>query len=524
MARTLRDVRLTRRSLLAGAAAGAGWLVAGGARAAPRIREAGFGCGVASGVPGGHGITVWTRVDGQERDGRLWLEVARDPGFSRVVHRREVDARAADDFTVHATLRGQYLKPGEEYHYRFHTRDSHSPPGRLRTLRPPDSREPVRIAFWSCQAWSAGYYAAHADMARDGDLDLVVGLGDYVYEATGDAGPRQDTIGPDQSAQTLDEYRAKYRLYRSDADLRAMHAAHPYMGVWDDHEVESSYYGMEGGNVQGRARRVPFPARRANGYRAFFEHMPFARFASRPDRIHRNLRLGAHAELFLLDLHQHADPLACRDQPTVGPTTVGPCAARHDRNRSLMGQPQRAWLLRELRRSRATWKVLGSSMMMMGLMAGPDQPFNLSQWDGWAGERAVLMEHLLANRIQDVLVVSGDIHTFFAGQVTTTGESDGRPAAVEVIGSSISSSGIPEGLARGADPATVATVTERVSVTNPHIRWSEQTRRGYAVLELARDEARIELRAVADAHRPSSPVSTLQRLRVARGVPDVELV
>src|SRR5882757_2274428 len=156
--------RLTRRRLLQGAVGGALTITAGDALAlakphrGPRnIRHGSFGSGVAAGLPGTRSIVLWTRVDGIERGGTLWLELARDPEFRHLITKRPVRSRASKDFTVHAPVRG--LRPGREYYYRFHTRRSGSPVGRFRTLRPPDSREPLRLAFWSCQAWQAGYYA-----------------------------------------------------------------------------------------------------------------------------------------------------------------------------------------------------------------------------------------------------------------------------------------------------------------------------------------------------------------------------
>lgn len=520
---------MTRRSLLAGAAAGAGWLaIPKRARAASRaIGDGDFAHGVAAGDPSTHSISLWTRVSGLEGDGVVGLEIARDADFRHVVHHRRAGAPAARDFTVHHRLNHEpVLRPGEQYFYRFFTRASDSPVGRFRTLRPADSREPLRIAFWSCQNWQSGHYAAHADIAADDSLDLVVGLGDYIYEAASDPGPRQDTIGPDASAQTLDEYRAKYRLYKSDASLRAMHHAHAYSGVWDDHEVESSYYGHNPGNAQGRGRRVTFHQRRANGQRAFLEYMPFRRNHHDPARIYRRIRVGANAELFLCDLHQYAGALPCTGNPMAGPTTLGPCPERDEAGRSLLGDAQRAWLKRGLAGSSARWKLIANSMMMMGLDYAPGNSFNYSQWDGWPVERRELMRHILDRGIDDVVVVSGDIHTFFAGQVTTTGDITGTPAAVELIASSISSHGIPEGLAgvTGLPPGLLAGVTTNLPLINPHIRYNEQTRRGYAVLECHPGELLAEFRAVANQNDPASAVSTLKRFRVASGTPDVQVL
>src|SRR3954447_22014167 len=337
---------LTRRGLLAGFAAAAvtervlPWAWA--ARPEPSLRAGTFAQGVASGVPARHGAALWTRLD---RPGTLTLEVARDPDFRHVVQRRLVRAAAIRDNTVHAAATG--LAPGEDHWYRFHTRTTASPVRPSRPRPPRASREPLRVAFWSCQNWQTGYYTAHAGLAGEPDLDLIVCVGDFIYEAASDPGPRTDAIGPDRSAQTLDEYRAKYRLYRTDPNLQAVHAAANFAICWDDHEVMSSYYDETPGNAQGRAARVPFPARRANAYDAFFEHMPLRRLRER-DRIYRRIPLGANADLILTDLHQYASPPPdCGATPTVGPALLGPCPQATDPSRTLLGATQRRWLVQQ---------------------------------------------------------------------------------------------------------------------------------------------------------------------------------
>src|SRR3954447_11929456 len=501
---------LTRRGLLAGFAAAAvtervlPWAWA--ARPEPSLRAGTFAQGVASGVPARHGAALWTRLD---RPGSLTLEVARDPGFRHVVQRKAVRAAAIRDNTVHAAATG--LRPGEDYWYRFHTRTTHSPVGRIRTRRPPDSREPLRVAFWSCQNWQTGYYTAHAGLARETDLDLVVCVGDFIYEAASDPGPRADDIGPDRSAQTLDEYRAKYRLYRSDPHLQAVHQLANFAICWDDHEVMSSYYGEVPGNAQGRAARVPFPRRRANGYAAFFEHMPVRRLPER-DRIYRRVPLGANADLFLTDLHQYAAPPPdCGSTPTVGPALLGPCPQAKDQRRSLLGATQRGWLTAGLLGSRAAWKLWGSSMMLMALDSAPGTPFTIGEWSGWEGERNDLAGELARRGVRDLAAFSGDIHTFFAGQWTTTGRSDGTPVGVEFVSGSMTSSGIADSF--GGQQA----FTDRVTALNRHIAYANTLHRGYAVVEARPDELLVTFRSPESVKEPASPVSTLARFTVPRG-------
>ena len=226
--------RLRRREFLI-AGAGAGLALASPinfaglarARALPPATGAKFAYGVASGIPSQGAITLWTRLKGLDRTSSLRVEVATDSGFRHVVKRHDVLAEAGRDFTVHTRVGG--LTPASQYHYRFETEDTESRVGTFRTLPPPDSNQQLRIGFYSCQSYEAGYYTAHSALAKEKDLDLVLCLGDYIYEHHYYDGPtgRVDKTGAndDGDVQTLAEYRQKYRFYQSDKNLQDMHAA-----------------------------------------------------------------------------------------------------------------------------------------------------------------------------------------------------------------------------------------------------------------------------------------------------------
>jgi len=514
----------TRRTFLkaGGALLGAAALttadpVAAAAAARARSRRtlisgARFPSGVIAGSPLTDGAVLWTQVDGIERAGNVEIEVAADPGFRRVLVRQRTRVAPVRDFCAKRLVRSPKLRPGEQYWYRFVTRDGSSPVGRLRTALPADSRETIRIGFFSCQKWHQGYYTAHAGLAAEDDLDLVVSLGDYIYEEPANnplVPERKDTVGAlgDGDVQSLPEYRQKYRLYQSDGHLRAMHAAHPFVAIWDDHEAEDDYAGDNEGDPL-RERRVPFLERRRAGYLSFFEHLPMARLGEDPFRLYRSLRVG-QAEVFLLDTRQYRDALAC---PSAQPCPDGAAPGR-----SILGAAQRRWLGDGLRASSAPWKVLANQVMMMGLDVPTGVPFNADQWDGYAAERRSLLEEALAAGVKDVTVLTGDIHTFFAGTVTTTGRIDGRAAATEFVGGSITSTGIRESVP--ADPA----VTENgIRGLNPHLAYVEVSSRGYGVLELTREELRVTYRRPTTVFEPRASIEDLARFRVARGTTAVE--
>jgi alkaline phosphatase D len=353
---------LVRSALTAGAgvllAPSAGWSAAQKARLAT---EGAFAQGVASGEPATNAITLWTRLDGATASANVGYEVAHDAGFAKVVASGTAAADATADFTVHQRVSGAFLKPGEQYYYRFKTAADSSPVGRVRTARPAGSSETVRIAFFSCQEFIAGFYAAHRDLAAQ-DVDLVVCLGDYIYEQafastdSTNAPVRTDDSAADGEAQTLAEYRRKYSLYHSDANLREVRRQFALVGEWDDHEIEDNYAGdLPGGAAKNR--RVPFAERRANGYRAWFEHMP-RRLAGQP-KIYGSLPLGG-AELFVLDSRQYRGDQPCN--PTDAALSE-PCppTTTDDPSRTGLHPAQLPGGLRAARGHRPGWSAAGVS-------------------------------------------------------------------------------------------------------------------------------------------------------------------
>jgi alkaline phosphatase D len=541
--------RIDRRAFLRGGAATAAGIAAakagsgldmvtaaGKTRARP-VRGARFEQGVASGEPGARGMTLWTKLSEVDRPGTLTLEVARDRGFDRVVERRRITARRRFDYAVKQRVGG--LKPNERYYYRFDAGDRSSPVGTFKTLPAPGSRTPVRIAVFSCQAWEAGFYTPHAALAKEEDLDLVVCLGDYIYERVFyDEDPvREDKLGKngDGEVQTLREYRDKYALYHGDRNLRAVRQAHPMLAIWDDHEVEDNYAGKLAGDAT-QDKRVRFLKRRRNGYRAFFEHMPFtnaggSRRKRDRFRIYRSVRVGKHVELLLLDQRQYRDDQPCNDE--LPPTP--PCSEEelNDPNRTFLGRRQKRWLKRRLAASDATWKLVANQAMAMSIDVPATNPVNMDQWDGYAFEREDILTHVADRGIDNVAFLTGDIHTFFAGDVSPTGRQTAAstPAAVatEFVTGSVTSLGIPETVAAisGAPlpPELLAVLADggAIQSNNPHIKYADTERRGYGVVEATGDELEVRYRAVESTMERRSQTFDLERFVVQSGTPAVQV-
>lgn len=511
---------LTRRGLLA-ALAGVPVLLVAPDRAGALTTGVSFPEGVMAGLPRTDGATLWTRVPG---DGAadLALLVSRRADLSRPEQVLAVRTQPDANGTVHANVTG--LQPGEQYHYQFRGSDAASEAGRFRTLRPADSRAPVRIGFFACQAYTEGYYAAHRHLAAE-DLDLVVCLGDYVYEASF---PGVRGLDLNLFPQTLRAMRRKYTAYRRDPDLRAMHARHAFVPMWDDHEFRNNYH--RGGwsfpiglaDLAGLDRLTPHQQKMAAAWRAWFEHMPVPRVPGNPLRTYHKLRLGRTVELFTQDCRQYRDP-----QPCAGQLVSAPC---HDADaaRTMLGERQISWLLRGLRSSRATWKLLANAGMMTGLAVGDDgSRHSMDAWDGYGAERRRILSTVA--EVGNVVVVTGDQHESYAAELWDTGFAPGsasgaqvnpagrRRASVEFVVTSVTSANM------GDLQGVAAAVTEaaRRRELNPHVRYADLSAHGYGVLEARPEQVRFAYRFVDRLDR-QAPVTAGPAFRVARGRPRLE--
>lgn len=446
--------------------------------------------GLASGEPAPTGAVLWTRLAGLERRAAVELEVALEPGFRRVVARESIVTGPETNGAVKACV--SRLAPHQQYYYRFGTRTQSTPVGRFRTAAPPGSSIPVRFAFFSCQDYTHGWFNALQHMAGQ-DLDFVVNLGDYIYaEAAhtiaGGTGVRDDPTGRELPgvgfpvAVTLDEYRAKYSLYRQDPALRALHASVPMISTWDDHEVQNDYNGnLRDGGLSPLLQYSR--ARRAAAYRAWFENMPMYPVGRGGSQIYRRRRFGDVVDLLVLDERQY------RDAP---PRSDG---SDLDQPRAFLGRQQLRWLKDSLSGSRAAWKVIGNELMAMPFV-GPDGSLQGTHlWHGYVGEREELLHHIDCRRINDVIFVTGDIHTFVAGDVRRNNGA-GTTVALEFVGGSVTSTGLGElGINAGGvtvpgndqNPRMPQQVLDLILKLEPWMVAVETDHHGYGLVEASRD-------------------------------------
>jgi alkaline phosphatase D len=504
-------IRLRRRGLLLGGAASAVTAPALVARAAPSFKDDPFQLGVASGCPRPDSIVLWTRLAPELQGGEIgdepvpvdW-ELAEDEAFSRIVKRGQHVASPALAHSVHVHVRG--LKPGRWYWYRFRAGGAQSPVGRTRTA--PASGSPLdrfRFAFASCQQYEHGYFTAYRHMAAR-ELDLVIHLGDYIYELSwGRHHVRRHTGA---IPTTLPEFRDRYALYKSDPDLRAAHAAFPWLAIWDDHEVADDYANDH--SPRNRDAAFFLSVRRA-AYQAWFEHMPVPPSMAPTEsgmRIHDRYVFGDLLDLMLLDDRQYRDPQSCGTDSRTSRRAMD-CTERISPSRSLLGEAQEAWLDESLAASRARWTVIAQQTLMAELNRGTaDQPgFNLDRWDGYPAARQRLLDGLVKHRIANPVVIGGDVHSFWVSDLKRDFATDGPVVATEFVGSSITSEG----------PS--AESVQRALQANPHLKYGNGEKRGYVAIEMTGGSLATHFEAVDDVRDPQSGVQRLKSFTVESGKP-----
>jgi alkaline phosphatase D len=488
----------SRRRFLGTALASAGLALAA-ARPAAAARRARFDrdpftLGVASGYPRADGMVLWTRLapDPYAPDGgagpfdlSLGFEIAEDPAFRRRVQSGTVTAPAADGHSVH--LEVSRLPPGREYFYRFLASGATSPVGRTWTAPARGSAAAaaatLRVGMASCQHFEQGYYHAWRDMVARG-VDLVLHLGDYIYESgAGDAVRRHD---PGECV-TLEEYRRRHAWYRSDPALQGAHAACPWLVTWDDHEVDNDYAAAQSEHP---AEQAGFMARRAAAYQAYWEHMPLPA-AARPIgadlQLYRSVAIGDLVAFHMLDTRQYRSPQACPRPPRVGGSRVfvDECPQWEEPGRTMLGRLQESWLDRRLRASGARWNLLAEGVVFS--LVDEDPGPRVQHWnDSWAGYPAArrrLLGSVAASGAANPLILGGDIHAFIAADQRLQA---GDPASPIIMSELVTTS-----ITSGPPPKRVMEAYQR---DGNDVLFADGDRRGYLWMEIGtrRLEARLQ--------------------------------
>jgi alkaline phosphatase D len=473
-----------------------------------------FALGVASGDPLSDSVILWTRLvsDPQADGGGLpdqplpvrW-EVAADDGFTDVVASGDAVAEPALAHAVHVDASG--LQPGTWYWYRFTVGDTTSPVGRTRTAPAGDGEEHLRFAFASCQNFQAGFWPAYDHLAAE-DLDLVVHLGDYMYEDGPDPGAVRTYVSP--APADLAGYRRRLAEYRSEPALQAAHARVPWLCTWDDHEVRNNYAGdVPDQPDETSVAAGEFHQRRAAAYQAYYEHMPLR--VDPPDggalTLYRAVRWGDLARFYVLDGRQYRSDQACDADRDAGLV----CDEADDDERTMLGAEQEAWLGRRLGESGATWNVVAQQTIVSPIVVplGDTLGGNLDQWDGYRAARRRLVDRL--REVDNPVILTGDIHASGVGVISEDPDDPASPPAVpELVGTSISS----------GFPADFVALVEAAAAASPAVRYVEARRRGYVVVDVTSDELRADFRYVATVDAPQADIATGATWVVAAGDPE----
>jgi alkaline phosphatase D len=480
---------ITRRQFIQGAAASAA-LIPLTVRAEQSTPDAAlrlFKHGVASGDPLTDRVMLWTRVTPpatRSATGPIdvqWV-IASDEGLQQVVSRGTAPAATERDFTVKVDAGN--LRPGRTYYYAFTAGGERSPIGRTKTL--PDRADRLRFASVSCSNYPAGYFNVYRCLANRADLDAVIHLGDYIYEFAngryGDGSESGRVPLPAGEATTLADYRSRYATYRSDVDLQDAHRRHPFIAVWDDHESANDAWSGGAGNHD--VATGSWATRQAGAYRAYLEWMPIRESADPRIHLYRSFRFGDLADLIMLDTR------GLRDQQAAG----NDAKMLADPSRSVLGAAQEAWFFDQLRASQrdgSRWRLLGQQILFTPL-SPPGLPLaNPDLWDGYVPARNRIFDLLAADKITNVAVLTGDIHSSWAmdvprnpwtGYNPTTGAGS---VAVEFVTPAISSPPF----------FSTPTLRERALKLRPlvrHVKFLEGERNGYTLLEITRERVQAE--------------------------------
>jgi alkaline phosphatase D len=487
--------------------------------AQPRFEKNPFTLGVASGYPQPDGIVLWTRLAPDPLNGggmpdaavEVAWEIADSESFGNVLRKGVERAEPELAHSVHADIRG--LEPARWYWYRLHASGTTSPVGRFRTAPAAEAaNNRLRFALASCQHYEQGHFSACRSMAAD-DLDLVIHVGDYIYE-TSRAGVKvreHNTAEP----YTLDEYRNRYALYKSDPGLQAAHAAFPWMVTWDDHEVDNDYANDRSQDLD---PPVEFLKRRAAAYQAYYEHMPLPSWA-RPRgphaQIYTHANFGQLVRFYVLDDRQYRSYHVCPRPGRGGSNTVNntDCPERLSPNLTLLGSEQERWLSDALAKSSARWNVIAQQTLMAQSDRDPlwGQRFWTDGWDGYPKARERLLTAVSGSKVSNPLVLGGDVHTAVVADLKIDFNDAKSPVvATEILGPSITSRG----------PAL--RLLEAVRHKNPHFRWVNPSERGYASFELTAQRCVARMRAVSSVTRPEAKVRDLAVFAIENGKPGAQ--
>ncbi len=481
-----------------------------------KFQEDPFSLGVTSGDPSSDGVVLWTRLSSAPLQlGGLpnlpievqW-EISEDEKFSKTVQKGTAVAVPQLGHSVHVEVEG--LEPWRWYFYRFHAGGMTSPVGRTRTAPSMETMpEKLQFAFTSCQHFETGYFNGYAHMQKE-DLDLVVHLGDYIYEYAGKDGLPRKHLGGE--IKSLDDYRLRYAQYRTDQELQEAHRLFPWLVTWDDHEFDNNYADLI--SEQEGVSPEEFLARRMNAYQAYYEFMPLRRrsFPVGPDmKLYRICRYGRLAQFHVLDTRQYRtdQPNGDHQKPMTGKV--------FDPQTTILGAKQEKWLMSGLTRSQANWNILAQQVMMAPLNRGDlEAPkYSMDQWPGYEFSRRKLLRFMHERSVPNPVVLTGDIHVNWVNDLQLNFEDPSSPlVGTELVGTSMTS---------GGNGGNKIAEYERARDQNSFVRWYNSNR-GYVSCSVTPEHWTTQFKVTPIVNQAGSPVRTAATFRINSWSPGAEQI
>lgn len=445
-----------------------------------------FKHGLASGDPLPNAVILWTRVSSCTKPTAVVCYVALDSQMKNVILIETLHASKERDYTVKIDVTG--LSPNTHYYYQFEINGFRSCIGKTKTT--PLETNRARFAVVSCSNYPEGFFNVYHAVTNIDDIDAVLHLGDYIYEYAEDEYGDGSRLGraplPDKEITTLSDYRTRHAQYKTDPDLALLHATHPFITVWDDHEITNDAH--KNGAENHNPGEGEYQMRKGFAIQAYYEWMPI-----REGNIYRHFAWGNLIDLYMLDTR-----IEGRDEQVGSP--VAP--ERYDSNRTLLGDKQERWLLNNLASSTATWRFLGQQVMF-GQFKGINAPnleaagipltkdiiaLNMDQWDGYPESRQRILDVIKAYKIDNTVVLTGDIHTSWGMEIfedSTNGYTYNqriklgeKPLAVEFVTPSVTSPGLDDPV---AEPLAAL-----IPTMNPHMKYVELKTHGFMVVDVTR--------------------------------------
>jgi alkaline phosphatase D len=441
--------------------------------------------GVASGDPLGKAVIIWTRVsvDTQSYATVKW-SMAKDEAFKEVVKSDYTITDASKDFTIKVDVQG--LESNTYYYYKFELGDYSSPIGRTKTTPVGDKEvSQVRLAVVSCSNYEAGYFNSYAKLAEKPDIDAVLHLGDYIYEygpgTYGDTTiPRQHL--PAKEIITLDDYRTRYAQYRTDKMLQRAHQVHPFITIWDDHEIMNNAY-MDGGENHNEGEG-DYSDRKSVAKQVYYEWMPIRESKT----LYRKFEFGNITTLLMLDerLAGRTEPVDNKDNPNYG-----------DEKRTMLGQEQFDWLVKNLKESEQAWKVLGNQVIFSDVnvapIYGPEFPKNMDAWDGYPAEKQKIINAIKENNIKDIVFVSGDTHCSWAFEVPISPDNYNPRTSEGVVAVEFGTPGLTSAnLDEYRSMEEVKAAEQKMHTANKHLKYLDTHSQGYFIFDMTFNLSQVD--------------------------------